>query len=139
MTGRLRPVIVVTGRHRPHELLFLALSSLFGVAYTLAAPPPQSVAATMPGWTVRIWAIGLLVSGVSGLASTLLPLRLDRGLSVELGAMLIGAGALVVTTTAILSSAGLSRGSFGVGFCSAWALANLWRAFQIFRDLRELR
>lgn len=133
-----RPVLVVAGRHRPHELMLLLFSLLIGLAYTLGSPPPQSLAAVMPRWNVRLWAVGLLVSGAAGLAGSMLPLRLYRGLLVELGAMLIGAGALIVATAAIIQYTGPARGAFGGGFCAAWALANLWRGAQILRDLREV-
>lgn len=136
MTGA-RPVVVVSGRHRPHEMLFLALSVLLGLAYTLAAPPPQSHAAEMPPWLVHVWAGGLLLSGVVGLAAILVPFRVERALLLELGAMLVGAGALVVTTAAVFAYAGWS-GLLGGGFSAAWALANLARAGQIWRDLRGL-
>lgn len=137
MTGEPHPVLIVTGRHRPHQLLLLALSVLLGLAYTVAAPPPQSHAAEMPPWLVHLWSIGLLLSGVVGLAGVLLPFRIDRGLGLELGAMLLGAGALTVTTAAVFSFAG-TQGLLGGGFGAAWALANLWRAGQIWRDLREV-
>jgi hypothetical protein len=129
---------VITGRHRPHQLCLLLLSLMLGAAYTLGAPAPQSVAATMAEWVLRLWGIGLLVSGVVGLPACLLPLDIRRGLWLEFGAMLIGAGALIVTTAAIFAFAGLSRGLFGASFCVAWTAANLIRAGQIRRDLREI-
>lgn len=130
-------MLVVAGHHRPHELLFLALSLLFGVLYTLGSPPPQSVAAQMPSWLVHVWSVGLLLSGVVGLVGALWPMPLDRGLGLELGGMLLGAAALVVTTAAVFEYAG-SAGLFGGGFSAAWALANIARAAQIVHDLREV-
>jgi len=132
-----RPVLVVAGRHRPHEIAFLLFSLMVGVAFTLGTAPPQSVAATMPEVTVRVWAIGLLVSGVVGLAAVLPPLDVRLSLQLEAGAMLIGAGALLVVTVAVFNYAGL-RGLFGGGFCAAWLAANLVRAVQIHRDLRNI-
>lgn len=139
MTENQRRVVILSGRHRPHEMVLLLFSAMIGFADTLGAPPPQSVAAVMPGWYVKVWAVGLLVSGVVGLLGILLPLRPDRGLWVEFGAMLIGGGALIITTASIVQYAGLAKGAFGAGFCAAWALANLWRAGQIWRNLREIR
>lgn len=133
-----RPVLVVTGRHRPHELLLLLFSLVSGLAYTLGSPPPQSVAASIDPWLVRAWSAGLLMSGAVGLLAALLPLPEDRALGLELGAMLIGAGALVLAAAAIFSSAG-ARGAFGAGVCAFWAAANMVRAFQVIRDLREVR
>lgn len=132
-------MLLVAGRHRPHEIAFLIFSLMVGVAFTLGTPPPESVAATMPATTVRVWAIGLLVSGVVGVAAVGLPLETRRALQLEVGAMLIGAGALVVVTVAVFNYAGVPRGLFGGGFCAAWMLADLWRATQILRDLRGIR
>jgi hypothetical protein len=133
-----RRVLVVTHRHRPHELVLLLLSVMLGLAYTLGAPAPQSVAATMYPWVVHAWAGLLLASGVVGLPACLVPWDVRLGLRLEMGAMLIGAGALIVTVAAIVSFAGVSNGSFGIGFCAAWCAANLWRTAQIRRDLREM-
>jgi hypothetical protein len=132
-----RPVLVVTGRHRPHEMTFLLLSIMLGLAYTLGAPPPQSVAAAMPLAIVHLWAAGLLASGVVGLAAILLPLEMRLSLRLEQGAMLIGAGALLITTAAVFSAAGW-RGLFGGSFAACWMAANLIRALQIRRDLHEM-
>jgi hypothetical protein len=132
-----RPVLVVANRHRPHEIAFLLFSLMVGVAFTIGAPPPQSVAAAIPELT-RVWASGLLASGIVGLSAVLLPLDVRLSLRLEVGAMLIGAGSLLVTTAAVFSYAGLTRGLFSGGFCAAWMLANLARANQIRRDLRGI-
>lgn len=132
--GGPRPVVIVTGRHRPHQVLFVGLSFVLGMAYTVGAPPPQSLAALMPAWLVHVWAIGLLASGVLGGVSLAIADRPERGLWLEAAAMLIGAGALVVALVAIFVFAGW-RGLFGAGITAAWAGANLWRAWQIRRDL----
>lgn len=133
-----RPVVVVTGRHRPHEIALLIFSLMVGLAYTLGSPPPESVVATMPSWIVRLWAIGLLISGVVGLPAVLVPLEPTLSLRLESGAMLLGAGALLVTTAAVFNYAGVARGLFGGGFCAAWLVANLVRAAQIRRDLKSI-
>jgi hypothetical protein len=131
------PPVVITGRHRPHELVFLALALVLGLAYTLGAPPPQSAAAEMPAWLVDVWAAGLLVHGVTGAASVLLPWRRDRALWLEAGSMLIGFGALLLVGAAAFSYAGTGA-LLGGGLCFGWAVANLVRVFQIHRDLRWL-
>lgn len=135
-----RPVIVIAGRHRPHELVFLGLALTFGVSYSTAAPPPQSAAASMPPWLVTAWAVALGVSGAVGLLAVLVLHRWwhEAALWAEAGSMLVGAGALALITAAIISYAGATA-SFGIGFCVAWAVANLARAWQIRRELRELR
>lgn len=132
-----RPVVVIAGRHRPHELVLLGLSLTSGLAYLLGAPPPQSAAAQMPPWLVAVWAAGLAVSGGVGLASVLLLRRWrDAALLAEAGAMLIGAGALVLLVAAIIAVAGM-KGTFGIGFCAAWSLANVARAWQLRKELRQ--
>lgn len=135
--GTDRPRLFITSRHRPHEVVFLALAVAIGLAYTLGAPPPRSAAAAMPPWLVYLWAAGLAAHGILGLAGVYWPSR-DRGLLLELGSMLIGAGALAFV--AILTFAYAGWGALlGGGLCVAWAVANLARAAQIRADLRALR
>jgi hypothetical protein len=133
-----RPVLVVAGRQRPHELTLLLLSAMLGGLYTFGTPAPQSLAAEMPSWIVHAWGIGLLLSGITGLAGCLLPWNVERGLLLELGGLLVGAGALLIIAAAIFSHAGWG-GLFGGGFTAAWLTANLVRGWQIWRDLRTLR
>lgn len=127
-----RPLIVVSGRHRPHELLLLGVSIITGVAYTIGAPPPQSIAALLPGWALHIWSAGLAVSGLLGLTGALA--RRAWALQVEQAGMLLGAGALVWYTVAVAPFGW--RALFAGLISVAWALANLVRAAQIRRDLR---
>lgn len=126
-----RPLIVVSGRHRPHELLLLAVSVVTGLAYTVGAPPPASVAALLPGWALHVWSAGLVVSGVVGLAGALS--RRWWSLQVEQAGMLIGAASLIWYTAAVVPFGwrALLAGAISV----AWATANVARALQIRRDL----
>jgi hypothetical protein len=128
-------VVVVSGRHRPHEILLLAVSVLVGAAYTFGAPPPTSLAASMPHWAVRVWATGLALSGVVGLVGV--AGRSTWALQVEQAAMLIGAAALVWYTAA-LAPLGW-RALFAEAVFGAWAVANLVRARQIRQDLGAAR
>lgn len=130
-----RPVLVLTGRHRPHEILLLAVSLLLGVAYTVGAPPPASVTALLPAWAVHVWAAGMGVSGALGLAAV--AVRWSRALQVEQAAMLIGAAALIWYTVAVLPLGW--RSLLAVAISVAWTSANMWRATQIHRDLKSLR
>lgn len=134
-----RPVIVVTGRHRPHEILLLAVAVLTGVPYTLGAPPPNSLAALLPGWSVRVWAVGLLAHGILGLVAV--ATRRTWSLPAEQAAMLLGAAALVWYAAALAEAATTAgaRALLSGGITLAWAGANLWRAEQIRRDLRGPR
>lgn len=127
-----RPLVVVSGRHRPHELLLLVVSLVTGVAYTIGAPPPTSVAALMPAWALHVWSAGLVASGVIGLVGALS--RRSWSLQVEQAGMLIGAASLIWYTAAVVGFGwrALLAGAISV----AWAGANVVRAWQIRRDLR---
>lgn len=136
MTVAYRPIVVVTGRRRPHEQLFLAFGALSGAVYLIGAPPPASVAALMSPLLVKAWAGGLVLSGVVGLLGCWMHPS-GRSLRLEQGGMLIGAAALLVYTTAAFSLAGW-RALFGGGIAAAWTVANLTRAWQADRDIRQL-
>jgi hypothetical protein len=125
-----RPVVVLAGRHRPHELLFLVVSLLVGVAFIVGAPPPGSLTAALPGWAVLVWSVGMAASGVLGLVGAWRSLRLEQA------AMLLGASALVWYVAAVAQFGW--RALLAGLICAAWACANLWRAWQIRRDLRGL-
>lgn len=129
-----RPVVVVAGRQRPHELLLLAVSLAWGVAYLVGAPPPDSVAALMQRWQVVVWSALLVVSGVVGLAGCWWRRNIELGLGLELAGMLFGSGALFVFSVAAVHAT--HRITFGIGMIMVWFAANLWRAAQIGRELR---
>lgn len=130
-----RPVVLISGRHRPHEILLLVVSLVTGAAYTVGAPPPQSVSALMPGWALHTWSVGLALSGALGLIGVLL--QWSSSLQLEQSSMLIGAGALVWYTAAVAPFGW--RALFAGAISVAWAAANLARAIQIQRDLRGPR
>lgn len=132
----MRPVVVVTGRRRPHEQLLLAYGAFSGAVYLLGAPPPTSLAVTIPHWLVLVWSAGLVVSGAVGLAGCWW--RGIRGLRLEQGGLLIGAGALLIYTVSAFVFAG-TRALFAGGVVCMWAAANLWRAVQCHRDLKQIR
>jgi hypothetical protein len=123
--------LVIAGRHRPHEILFLVVSVVTGVAYTIGAPPANSLAASLPSWALSVWAVGLAASGVIGLIGVLWSMRF------EAAGMLIGAAALVWYVAAVVPFGW--RALFAGLISAAWAGANLWRALQIYRDLRGPR
>jgi len=126
-----RPLVVISGRHRPHELLLLTVSVVTGVAYTIGAPPPTSIAALLPPWALHVWSAGLAVSGVLGLVGALT--RHGWSLVLEQAGMLIGAASLVWYVGAIVPFGW--RGLFAGLISLAWAIANVARAVQINRDL----
>jgi hypothetical protein len=126
-----RPLVVISGRHRPHEILLLVVAVVTGVAYTVGAPPPASVAALLPGWAQLVWSVGLGLSGVVGLVGVL------RSPRVEAAGMLLGTAAMIWYAVAVAPYGwrALLAGAIAV----AWAAANLWRAMQIRRDLKGAR
>lgn len=133
--GRL---VVVSGPLRPHELVLQGMALLVGAVYLIGAPPPTSVAALLPEWAVRLWAGGLLMSGLLTVASLILRRRPETSLRMEQSAMLIGVAALVWAGYAVFAYAWSSRALFSGGFCLCWAAANLLRAEQCRRDARRI-
>ncbi|GAA0719803.1 hypothetical protein Drose_06100 [Dactylosporangium roseum] len=130
-----RPLVIVSGRHRPHEILLLVVSLITGIAYTIGAPPPQSIAALLPGWALHVWSAGLAVSGAIGLVGVYS--RRPWSLQLEQAGMLVGAGSLVWYCAAVTPLGW--RALFAGGIAFAWAAANVVRAVQIRRDLRGPR
>lgn len=126
-----RPVLVISGRHRPHEILLLVVSVITGLAYTIGAPPPASIEALLPGWALLVWSVGLALSGVVGLSGVLWSPR------IEAAGMLLGTGALLWYSAAVTPFGW--RGLFAGMICTSWAVANLWRALQIRQDLKGNR
>jgi hypothetical protein len=133
-----RPIIVITGRGRPHELLFLAYPLVTGAAFLLGAPRPSSMGDELGAVWGYVWAVGLLLSGVVGLVGCFWRRDLIRGLLLERAGMLFGAAAALGYATQVYNVNG-GRSLFGAGFCVAWAVANMVRAVQISNDLRSLR
>jgi len=129
--------------HRPYELCFLLLSILLGVGYLTTVPAPSSVAALMPGWVVLVWAWTLVTTGTLGMIGCLWRGRLIVGLGLERAALAAQTGALLIINgatfyawaTRVLHTFPL----LGVGFLTAWMVANVWRDRQIASALRHLQ
>jgi hypothetical protein len=83
-----------------------------------------------------VWASGLVLSGIVGLYGCWR--RGDRGLRFEQGGLLIGAGSLLVYVVSAFVFAG-GRALWVGGIVGAWIIANLWRAVQCQRDLKQIR
>jgi len=132
-----RPVIVVSSRNRPHELVLLGLSAALGLAYLVTVPPPQSLAALVPAWLATMWSLGLFVSGVLGLFAALWRGAIRFALEVERVAMLVSTGALLLIGGASFVVSGW-RALFGASLAIAWAAANIVRSGQIRRDLAKI-
>lgn len=130
-----RPVLIITGRHRPHLLMTLWFSLVSGAVFVLGAPVPPSMGDSS---LVAVWAWLLLLSGVVGLVGCYTRLNVRRGLGLERAGMLIGAGAVVGYAIQVYTVNG-QRALFSAGFCAGWAIANVVRALQVSNDLRKLR
>jgi hypothetical protein len=131
------PPVVVTGRHRPHEVTLLAFSALLGMAFVVGARPPGSVEQLMPGWMRWGWYLLLLTSGTVGLAS--LAFRdIYTALTMERAAMFGQAAAFTMYGLAIFALGGW-RGLAAGALCVALAVASMWRLRQVHRDLRLMR
>lgn len=128
----LRPVIVVTGKRRPHEVLLFAYSIGAGIALPLRDSLPPS----MQGWNIP-WAVALVLSGVIGLVGCYWRRSLWTGLSLERAGLLFNAACTFCYAVSVFTSYGRS-GAFSAGFVTAWAVANVVRSLQIGNDLRSL-
>jgi hypothetical protein len=138
----MRPIVVV-GTRRPHEILLLAYSAFAGGVYLHS--PPLALAAYVPGWEVVVWAVLMLTSGSIGTLAALW-WRSVTALRVEAGALVMNTAGLALFVAAVASIIPSGLSAFGVvswyvraaGWIVAWGAANLWRAWQIRRDLRGL-
>lgn len=132
------PFVVVTSRHRPHELVLLGLSVLLGIAYLVRLPPPQTLAAVVPGWLVAVWALGLVVSGVIGLSAAVWQGSIIVALQMERAALLLNNAPLILIGGASFATLGWGRAVFGGSIILGLAAANLVRSLQINRDVKQL-
>ncbi|MBQ1064462.1 hypothetical protein [Micromonospora sp. C41] len=129
--------IIVTGRHRPHEVMLLVLSALAGIAFVAGAKPPSTVEQLVDVWVLWTWYLLLLASGVIGLIGIALP-DTYRSLVLELAAMVGQTAAPAVYAVALLST-GSGAVGFAVAFCASWASASAWRGWQVWTSMRALR
>lgn len=130
-----RPILIITGRDRPHLLMTLWFSLVSGAVFVLGAPVPPSMGDSA---LVVIWAWLLLVSGVVGLTGCYTRRNIKRALGLERAGMLVGAGAVIGYAVQVYAVNG-QRALFSAGFCAGWAIANVVRTLQISHDLRKLR
>lgn len=138
MTDLRRPLVVVTGRRRPHQALILAASAFIGAAHLAGAPVAPSLAALLSPPAVTVWASCLALSGAVGLVGSWMVRRIENGLLIEAGALLLNAVTIGVYATAAFAYAGARALTAGT-FCALLAAANIWRAAQAAQDVREIR
>ena len=129
--------IIVTGRHRPHEVMFLVLSAAAGAAFAAGAKPPSTVEQLVDTWVLWTWYLLLLASGVIGLVGIALP-NTYRTLVLEFAAMQGQAAAPALYGVA-LASTGSGRAGLAIAFCFAWSGASVWRGWQVWKGMRVLR
>jgi len=107
-------------------LLWAVLS---GLAYTLGAPPPNSVTEPLPDWAVTVWYLVLFTGGAISLAGIAIPDVLYSLLVERAGTYMLGpAGSLYAV--ALFSSAGWRALGAG-GITAAFSIACLFRWWQI--------
>ena len=130
---------VLTSQWRPHELLLLGYGFLVGVATLVSDHEPDSIMAKVPGWLATLWAIAFIISGIAGIIGHVWRSQIMRSLRLELGGMLVGAGATLLYAFATVSVLHTWQGILGASILGAWTGANLWRAGQIFTDLKRIK
>ncbi|MEU5946322.1 hypothetical protein ABZ793_12260 [Micromonospora sp. NPDC047465] len=129
--------IVVTGRHRPHEVMFLILSAIVGAAFAAGAKPPTTLERLVAPWVLWTWYLLLLSSGVIGLVSIAIS-DTYRALVLELAAMHGQTAAPLLYGLALLST-GRAPAIFAIAFYATWAGASAWRGWQVWQGMRGLR
>lgn len=127
--------VIVPRRVRSHEVGLFIVSVVTSIG-VIVAPAPE-VTAVFPGWTARVWAVAVLVSGVAGLIGCLWRGRVTVGLAAEgTGLILSGAACVWYMVGAwIINERGLVGAELTV---ATWGLMNLWRLLQIHLDRQEL-
>lgn len=128
--------VVVTGRHRPHEVMFLVFSTLIGAAFAAGTKPPTTVEQLMPDWILWLWYGLLLASGAVGIISILIRCPF-RALTLERAAMWGQTAAPLIYALALLSY-GRAPAAFAIGFCLAWSAASAWRLWQVSREINAV-
>lgn len=134
-----RPTIILaTGRQRSHLVFMMGYSVLAGALILAAGPGSSPVLQEMDPTVRMLWAGSFTASGLLALAGCFWRGNLQRALSLERAGMLFNTMA-VLALAALVYEYGGSRAFFTAGICIAWAAANVYRAAQISKDLRNLR
>lgn len=128
--------VVLSGRHRPHEIGLLVVSAITSLGILIA--PAPAITIVFPGWKATAWAVVLMASSVIGLAGCFWRGSAARGLMVEGAGMVLSVAAILwyMVGAWIIQADQLAAAEATVG---VWGAMNLWRAAQIHMDLRELR
>ncbi len=129
------PLRLLSGRYLDHETFLLAWSVLIGVGFGLGAPPPASIAFSIPYWLFLAWASCIAGSGLVGLVGCWWPYRADVAMEIERGALMVQSGCWALYVGCVWAYAGQTALIGGV-IAAAWGSANLARAWRITRALR---
>lgn len=132
-----RPILIVPGRERSHEVTLNVWAVIVGVFYLFGAPRSPAMSAMGPPLTY-IYAVGLIVGGGLALAGSFWLSDLERSLELERAGLIALTGMLFIYMAAVFTVTG-SPGLFAAGLVGAWAWANIRRALQCTRDLARLR
>lgn len=136
-----RPVVVVVrSQRRPHEIMLMLFSAVYGVVFVAGLPLPESLSAA-----ARVAAVGFFaLSGLGGLTGVIVAaagrrFAVDRAIRLELGANLLVAAAGVLYVYAILSLSGRAAWLVVLLIACVWITGSIWRAGQLLADLRQIR
>ena len=129
---------VMTSRNYPFETMLFVAAAAAGISFFRHEPPPL-LQQFMPRWFLVYWYLAVLLGGLCGITSVLLPRRTVKQtwvvLNVEAGALFILIGVLFSYSTAILYVAH-GKGITSVLLTSGWMVASLVRAVQVLRSVR---
>lgn len=131
-------IILITGRQRSHLLFMMGYSALSGLLILVGGPGDSLVLREMDAVVRALWSGSLAASGLLALAGCFWRGNLQRALALERAGMLFNTMAMVAFAALAYEHSG-SRAYFAGGICLAWAAANVYRAAQISKDLRNLR
>lgn len=130
--------VIVASKVQPHELLNFAVGVLIGLNYLLATiPAPQSLASVLPSWVVLLWAVGLVVSGCTGLFAIFYKRDAEFAFELERGSLYISSGVLLLLIGSVLIVS--PRLTLSLGYLVGWIIANVYRATQLTSDLQIIR
>lgn len=135
-----RPVIVVLGQRRPHEIMLAAFSAVYGLALFLTGLPlPASLSATAHAAAVGFFVFSA-IGGITGLVSAIARRRLgfERAVKLSIGANLFVAAAGVLYVYAIVSLSGAASWLVILLISFVWVAGSIWRAGQLLADLRHI-
>src|SRR5258705_6434498 len=91
-----KPFIVLS-RQKPHMLLLLVLGILSGVSILTNTYDPSTMEQQLPSWAISVWGGCLLGSSVIAMLGHLgFRRNRMRGMRIELGALLIQAGMVLL-------------------------------------------